>query len=680
MAQLRPVPSEHDTVAVSRADLFGPQGPSDRWGFSTQAEGPGGRIPFTPEILEGEPSGTLFAFSHNAGMGWNPAELLRKQFLVLSTSGGMRDEDGKPIALGYHTGHFELASLLKIAAEEIARLHGIPFAAYCTDPCDGRSQGTVGMLDSLPFRNDAAQVLRRQARSLPTARGLLGIATCDKGLPAMMMALAGIRDLPAIIMPGGVTQAPKDGEDAGRIQSIGARFAHGEVSLNYAQEMGCRACASPGGGCQFYGTAGTSQAVAEALGLTLTHSALAPSGHPIWLDTAVRSARALIALEQQDLTTGDFLTSRALENALALHAATGGSTNLLLHLPAIAFAAGLPRMTVDDWRRVNAQVPRLVDVLPNGPVGYPTSQLFSAGGVPEVMLHLRRLGLLDTGALTATGLTLGENLDWWEGSERRAWVRRRLKEVDGIEPDEIIMSPDRARSRGLNSTVTFPSGNIAPEGAVIKSTAIDPSVIDDDGVYRKLGPARVFRSEAEAIAAIKSRGPDRVKPGDVMVLTCAGPKGSGMEEVFQVTAALRYLKDGKHVALLTDGRFSGVSTGACIGHIGPEALAEGPIGVIREGDLLRIEIDTLNLTGAIDLVGEQGTEHGSGWGAQELSRRGPASDLRTHPDLPDDTRLWAALQQVSGGTWGGCVYDVDEIVEALQAGVAARAKAPTRSW
>jgi putative YjhG/YagF family dehydratase len=670
----RPVPREHDTVTVAPDDVYGVQDPS-LWQVFARTEGPKGKLPLTPEILIEEPSGNVFGFSQNAGMGWNPAELLRKQFLILSTAGGLRAPDGRPIALGFHTGHFELTVLVAEAAEQFRTLRSVPFAAYCTDPCDGRTQGTTGMLDSLAYRNDAATIFRRHVRSLPTAKGVLGIATCDKGLPAMMMAVAGLPNMPAVIVPGGVTLAPKDGEDAGRIQSIGARFSQGEITLEYAQDMGCRACASPGGGCQFFGTAGTSQAMSEALGLAVTHSALAPSGQPIWLDNVRRSVKALILLERRGIKSSAILTDAALENAMIVHAAMGGSTNLVLHIPAIAHAAGRRRMVVDDWSRVNKLVPRIVDVLPNGPVGHPTSMLFAAGGVSEVMLHLRRMGLLNLKVMTATGKTLGENLDWWEGSKRRQAVRQRLKEFEGVDPDDVIMTPDRARSKGLTSTVTFPRGNLAPEGSVIKSTAIDPSVVDADGVYRKVGPARVFRSEAAAIKAIKSTGPDRVKAGDIVLLTCTGPLGSGMEEVFQITAALRYLSYGKQVALITDARFSGVSTGACIGHVGPEALAGGPIGKVRDGDLIRIVVDRNRLEGSIDLVGDDVKERGPEWGTAELQKRPAPDDLRPHPQLPDDTRLWAALQQASGGTWGGCVFDVDTIVETLRAGMNGTSKA-----
>ncbi|MCH8830899.1 MAG: dihydroxy-acid dehydratase, partial [Planctomycetes bacterium] len=377
----------------------------------TTGSGPAGQLPLSPEMLLDRPSGDIFGMTQNAGMGWNPNDLLRDQYLILSTQGGIRAPDGRPIALGYHTGHWEVGLLMQAAAEELTRLKKLPFAAFVSDPCDGRSQGTTAMMDSLAYRNDAAIVLRRLIRSLPTRKGVIGVATCDKGLPAMMLAFAGQRDLPSVIVPGGVTLPAQDAEDAGKVQSIGARFAHGLIDLHTAADMGCRACGSPGGGCQFLGTAATSQAVAEALGMALPHSALAPSGQPIWLDIAVRSARAVVELESQGLTLADILTADALHNAMAVHAAIGGSTNLLLHIPAIAFAAGLPRPTVHDWNRVNREIPRLVDVLPNGPVGHPTIQLFLAGGVPEVMLQLRAQNRLKLDALTAAGKPLGEILD-----------------------------------------------------------------------------------------------------------------------------------------------------------------------------------------------------------------------------------------------------------------------------
>jgi putative YjhG/YagF family dehydratase len=641
--------------------------PSDIYDVQTRAPGPSGSLPLTEEMLRELPSGDLFALSQNVGMGWEPSRLNRREFLILSTQGGIRRPDGRPLALGYHTGHWEVGLLVQAAAEEFERLGCIPFAGFCSDPCDGRSQGTVGMFDSLPYRNDAAVVFRRLIRSLPNRRGVLGVATCDKGLPAMMMALAAMQGLSCALVPGGVTLPPEQAEDAGKVQTIGARFAHGLITLQEAAELGCRACATPGGGCQFFGTAATAQVVGEALGLTLPHAALAPSGQPIWLDMGRRTAQALVELEARGVRTRDIVTDAAIRNAMTVHAACGGSTNLLLHIPAIAHAAGRRRPTVEDWIAVNRAVPRLVDVLPNGPTDHPTIRFFLAGGVPEVMLHLRALGLLHLDCLTVTGKSLGENLQEWERSERRARLRERLRQADGVDPQEVILSPDRARERGMTSTVCFPRGNLAPEGSVVKQTAIDPSVVDADGVYRKVGAAKVFTTERSAIAAIKGMGEKRVEPGDVLVLICRGPMGAGMEETYQITSALKFLPWGKTVAVLTDARFSGVSTGACIGHIGPEALAGGPIGKVRDGDWIEIIIDRPRLEGSVNLIGEGKKMFGAEEGARVLAERPPRSDLAPDPDLPEDTRLWAALQAAGGGVWGGCVYDPEAIVSRLRA-------------
>ena len=666
------IPSQPDPIAIDPADpsIFAVQ---------TRVAGPVGSLPLDDEYLRNAPSGDIFGLTQDAGMGWHPAMLRRKEFLILSTQGGIRNPDGSPVALGYHTGHWEVGLLMQAAAMEFASRGAIPFAGFVTDPCDGRTQGTTGMMDSLAYRNDAAVVLRRLIRSLPTRHGVMGIATCDKGLPAMLLALAGQHNLPCILVPGGVTLPPIYGEDAGKIQTVGARYTQGEISLEEAAELGCRACASPGGGCQFLGTAATSQVVAEALGLSLFHSALVPSGQPIWLEMARRSAQALMTLEANGLNCADILTEAALHNAMVIHAAFGGSTNLLLHIPAVAHAAGLRPPTVADWTRINRAVPRLVDVLPNGPVGHPTVRVFLAGGVPEVMLHLRELGLLRLEALTVHGRSLGELLDEWAGSERRRQLRDRLHREDGVDPDDVIMAPSRAGARGLTSTVTFPQGNLAPDGSVVKSTAIDPGVVSPDGIYRKLGPARVFTSERAAIAAIKGQTALPVRPGDIVVLMGRGPLGCGMEETYQITSALKYLPWGKEVALITDARFSGVSTGACIGHVGPEALAGGPIGRIREGDLIQIVVDTANLTGSIDLVGHDGQQYGPEQGEAVLAARTPHPDLAADPNLPDDTRLWAALQQASGGIWRGCVYDVDRIVRLLEAGERALEMLTTKS-
>ena len=638
--------------------------------ISTTGAGPAGRLTLTDDMLRNWPSGDLFGLTQNAGMGWDPQLMAGPQFLLLSTLGGMRADSGAPIALGYHTGHWEVGLQVRAAAETIVAQGGIPFAAYCSDPCDGRSQGTVGMFDSLPYRNDAAIVMRRLIRSLPNRSGVLGVATCDKGLPATMMALAGCSDLPSVIVPGGVTLPPIVGEDTAKVQTIGARYAHGEITLEEAAEAGCRACGSPGGGCQFLGTAATSQVVAEAMGLTIPHAALAPSGQSVWLDMARLSAQALMSQAEKRIKLADILTEASIRNAIAVHAACGGSTNLLLHIPAVAHAARLKRPTVHDWIEVNRQIARFVDVLPNGPQNHPTVRLYLAGGVPEIMWHLREMNAIDGSAMTVSGLSWNQILDRWICSPRRQAMRELLRCRDGVDPDEVILPPKIAAQRGLTSTVVFPTGNLCPQGSVIKATAIDPEVVSADGVFRHTGPAVLFTSEHAAIAAIKGQGIRRVQPGDILVLAGCGPLGTGMEETYQLTSALKHLKWGKRVTVLTDARFSGVSTGACVGHIGPEALAGGPIGRVRDGDRIEVVVDRLRLEGSINLVGTIRDGADIPLARQEaeqlLESRQPHPDLRANARLPDDTRLWAALQQVGGGTWGGCVYDVDAIIQALR--------------
>jgi len=642
--------------------------------IETQKGGPVGKIELTDEVLKHAPSGNLFGLSQNVGMGWSPKDFLGPQFLILNSHGGIRAEDGSPVALGYHTGHWEIGLLVKKAAEELKNLGGIPFAAHVSDPCDGRSQGTTAMFDSLAYRNDASLVMRRLARSLPTAEGVMGIATCDKSMPAMMMALAEMRDMPTILVPGGVTLSPSDGEDAGKAQSVGIRYAQGEIAKEKAEEILCRTCATPGGGCQFLGTAATSQVVGEALGLSLPHSALSPSGYPVWFELATRSAKALTNLHKKKIGTSQILSAASIRNAMITHAACGGSSNLIIHLAAIAYHAGLERPTVKEWDEINRLVPRLVDVLPNGPNGYSTAQFFLAGGVPELMSKLKDLNLLELDTLTCTGNTLGKNLEVWEKSHRRKRFRQMLWELDQVHPDDVIHTQEKAASKGMTSTLCFPTGNLAPQGSVIKSTAIDPSMLDQNGIYRQTGPAKVFTTEREAMRAVKGLGSKQVDPGDIIVLCGRGPLGAGMEEVAQVALALKHLSWGKQVALLTDARFSGVSTGACVGHISPEALANGPIGRIEDEDLIEIIIDTRLLSGSINFVGTEKKKLSPDEASEVLNSRSSNPQLGCDPRLHADTKLWAALQNVSGGTWGGCVFDTEKIIQTLKAGEEALAE------
>ncbi|MBP9837832.1 MAG: YjhG/YagF family D-xylonate dehydratase [Proteobacteria bacterium] len=637
------------------------------YSLRTKASGPQGSLPITKEMLLNSPSGDIFGFSQNAGMGWDPKLMNGGQVMILSTSGGLRLDDGTPIALGMHTGHWELNLLVKEAALEFKELGFLPFASYCSDPCDGRTQGTAGMMDSLPYRNTACEAFGRLVRSLPTRKGVLGIATCDKGLPAMMMALAEAKDYPCILVPGGVTLPPLDGEDAGTIQSVGARFAHGEISLEDAASKGCSACASPGGGCQFLGTAASSQLIGEALGMSLPHSALVPSGENVWFELAKNSAKALKYLIDSQIPLSKILTTGAIKNAMAVHAAFGASTNLLLHVPAIAFCAGLKRPTVADWNEINSKVPRLVDVMPNGPKNFKTVQVYLAGGVPEVMLHLRELGVLDLNCLTVSGMTVGENLEWWEKSERRAKFKEILLKEDAVNSTEVIMTPAQSAEKKFARTLIFPTGNISPQGSVVKCSAIDSAVCPDN-IYHHRGKVRVFVNEDEAISAAKSTGENALQPGDIIVLLCRGPLAAGMPETAQITMALKYTKALKHVALITDGRFSGFSSGPCIGHVGPEALAGGPVGKLEDGDIVEIHLDRNKMQGSINLLGSSKCEEKNlsiENGNQLLAKRSLRKDLKADPKLPAATKLWATLQQLGGGTWGGCVYDVEALVEKL---------------
>ncbi len=630
-------------------------------GFPLKAKGPEGSLGYSAEDLLQRPSGDLFGISQNAGMIGKGDEATLPNMVILSTLGGW---PGK--AIGAHTGHNELYLLVEAAAEEFRRLKQLPFALYTSDTCDGRTQGTIFAGISLPSRNIIYKGLATQLRGIPCAEGVVGIATCDKGLPAMTMLVASLRNypgnLPGIIVPGGVTLPPQEGEDAGTIQSLGTRFAKGLINLQQAQDLGCKACATPGGGCQFFGTAATAQCVAEALGLSLTHSALAPSGFDIWTDLARESAEAIVSLRAKGIGVKDILTDAAMRNAMTVHAAMGGSTNLLLHIPAIAHAAGLTLPTREDFEQVNRAVPRIVDCLPTGV--HPTVRVFMAGGVPEVMLHLAESGLLNLDCLTVSGSTLGENLEAWRTSERRKELRARLLAEDGIDPDDVILPPAKAKALGFTSTVCYPTGNIAPEGSVVKSTSINRKLLDREGVYRKTAPCRTFTSEASAIQAIKS-GP--VVPGEVIVILCRGPLGAGMPETYEVTAALKAVEDLSDCALITDARFSGVTTGPCFGHVSPEALApNSPLGKLIDGDMIEIIVDTRSLEGSINLVGENGVPVNPAEGNRLLAERSSRTDLERDPMLPDFIRQWGLVQHLSGGPWKGCIEDIDALESRLR--------------
>ena len=304
---------------------------------------------------------------------------------------------------------------MQAAAREVKALGGVPFAAYCSDPCDGRTQGTTGMFDSLPYRNDAAMVLGRLIRSLPQRRGVIGVATCDKGLPAMMMALAAARDLPGVIVPGGVTLPPTDrAKTPARCSRSAPATSTARSRSTRPPSPAARPAARPAAAASSWARRPRRRSWPRRWAWRCRTRPWPPAASRSGSTWPRASARAVKALAERGLTMRDILTPASIRNAMVVHAACGGSTNLLLHIPAIAFAAGLPRPTVEEWSDVNRRVPRFVSVLPNGPVNHPTVRVFLAGGVPEIMLHLRELGLLDLSVLTVTGQTLGDVLDWWE--------------------------------------------------------------------------------------------------------------------------------------------------------------------------------------------------------------------------------------------------------------------------
>lgn len=616
---------------------------------------PEGELQVTAEMMQTDyaRSGDFYSLSMMAGQGWPVRDLHLARFLVLSSFGGLPSEgNGPPTALGYHSGHDHLHLLVGATSKTITANKGIPTAAYITDGCDGRTMGTPGMQHSLHWRNIATDGFVNLIHQLPGVRGVIYAVGCDKAVPAAMMSIASTKHLPAAIVPGGVNIPTGSKETTTTIHSLSARYAAGKATLKHVRETGCHACSEGGGSCQFLGTAATSQVVAEALGLAPWHSALAPSNQPVWLDVAERAALSVMGMKAKGIRADDILTDGAVRNAMAVFSAFGGSTNLCIHIPAVAHHAGLHVPTIDDWHRINSKVPRLVDVTPNGPEGHPTIRAYLAGGVPEVMLHLRELGLIDEGCQTVNGSTVGELLDWWQRCERRTTFRKLLHELDGVEPSRVIKSPKEALAAGFTGTLTFPTGNLAPGGSVIKSTAIDPNLLDQNGVYYIKGPARVFTLEKDAVDAVKA---GRINPGDVIVLTCGGPMGTGMEETLQLTRALIDLPGGKQIAVITDARFSGVSSGACIGHVTPEALAGGPIGKVFEGDQIEIKIDTRKLEGTINLVGDNATS--------VLESRSPQRDLAPHPELHPNVRIWS---KTITGVWDGCVQDprLEDIVVA----------------
>jgi putative YjhG/YagF family dehydratase len=642
---------------------------------------PARTTPLTLTISDFEgASGDQFAFQQNAAMSadnprLNPAA---RNIHVVSTHGGFIGKNGQRLAASAHTGSAELHLLIEGACEALIDSGYFPIASYCSDNCDGRTQGTLGGFDSLPSRNDAYRAMIGQCRSLPQRRGVLGVATCDKGLPAVMMMLAAAGHqlkLPGIVVLGGVALPPAiddsnravweaagvSPEDAGKSQSLGSRLALGQVTLEQASLIGCAACATVGGGCQFFGTAATAQVIAEALGMALPHTALAPSGQPIWEDSGRRAALALDQMIESGTTMKDILTADAVHNAMVIHAMSGGSTNLLLHIPAICRKAGLEIPTVEQWNNINREVPRILSVLPNGPVNHVTVRAFLAGGVPEMMLHARSLGLLKLDAKTVTGKCLGDVLEDWESSDRREYVRETLREQDGVDPDEVIMAPAKAKKMGLEATVIIHRGNLAPEGALVKSSVMDPVLFDANGVFKSVRDARVFTGIESCMNTIRA---GKIKADDAIVLIGLGPM-VGMPEIANVTNALKDIPGLEHVVVITDARFSGHNKGASFGHVTPEALKGGPIGKVVDGDKIQVYVNRPQLEASIDLV----IHHDGHWsverGSQVLQGRETRNDLMIDPRCPEEVIQFGLSTE---SAWKGCVADTAGLARLMGLG------------
>lgn len=502
------------------------------------------------------------------GMDWHVSDLDRVQILVESTQGSS------------HPGSFGLNQLVAEVEKGIMYGQGKPASFTVTDICDGIAQGHEGMNYSLVSREIIAGMVEIHAKANPID-GIVLLSACDKAIPAHLMAAARL-NIPAIHVPAGVMISGPDNFTSEQIGTYGMLHCKGEVSDDYFSRLKTHACPTCGA-CQFMGTAGTMQVMAEALGLALPGSAVIPSVLKVSKDLAREAGRQIIRLVEKGITSRDILTYEAFYNAIVIHAAISGSTNGLLHLPAIAREAGV-YIDPELFDQVNRKVPFIVNTRPAGK--YPTEYFWYAGGVPGVMLALKDYLYLDV--LTCTGKTLGENLAEIESSSWFITNNGYLNKY-GLKPEEIIYPVDKPIKK--EGAIAILKGNLAPDGAVIKHSAVDPQM------HIHVGPAKVFSDELTARQAILS---GQIKPNDVVVVRYAGPKGSGMPEMFYTTEAICSNPELiATTALITDGRFSGATRGPAIGHVSPEAVEGGPIALIEDGDLIKIDIPArqLNIIG-----------------------------------------------------------------------------------
>lgn len=500
------------------------------------------------------------------GTGWKPEDLSKPQIFIESTFGDS------------HPGSGHLDVLVEEVRKGVAEAGGHGARYFCTDMCDGESQGTDGINFSLASREMIANVIEFQANATPFDAGVY-LASCDKGMPANLMGLLRV-NIPAVVVSGGTMNAGPDMLTLEQLGMYSAKFQRGEIDenkLNWAKNNACPSC----GACSFIGTASTMQIMAEALGLSLPGSALMPATSPDLLSFARQAGRQAVKLAYMDnMRPSDLVTMASFENAILVHAAISGSTNCLLHLPAIAHELGI-EITGDTFDRLHRNARYLLDVRPAGQ--WPAECFYYAGGVPAIMEEIKHCLHLDV--MTVTGKTLGENLEDLKANGFYDRCQKWLDEFNSryqcsVSKEDIIRPFDKAL--GTDGSIAILRGNLAPEGAVIKHTACPKEM------FTAILKARPFDSEEECLDAVLKH---KVEKGDAVFIRYEGPKGSGMPEMFYTSEAISSDKElGRSIALITDGRFSGASTGPVIGHCSPEAADGGPIALVEEGDLIEIDV------------------------------------------------------------------------------------------
>lgn len=509
------------------------------------------------------------------GTGWKPEDLSKPQVIIESTFGDS------------HPGSGHLNILVEEVRKGIEKAGGHGARYFCTDICDGESQGTDGINYSLASREMIANMIEIHANATPFDAGVY-LASCDKGMPGNLMGLARA-DVPSVVVPGGTMNAGPEMLTLEQLGMYSAKYERGEIDEEKLEWAKCNACPSCGA-CSFIGTASTMQIMAEALGLALPGSVLMPATSPDLLEYARQAGEQAVKLATMPgMRPSEIVTEKSFENAILVHAAVSGSTNCLLHIPAIAHEFGI-EITGDTFDRLHRNARYLLDVRPAG--RWPAECFYYAGGVPAIMEEIKEHLHLDV--MTVTGKTLGENLEelrrngFYEKCERGLHEFNRRYNVN-LTREDIIRSYDNAI--GTDGSIAVLRGNLAPEGAVIKHTACPKEM------FRAVLNARPFDSEEECLDAVLHH---RVQKGDAVFIRYEGPKGSGMPEMFYTSEAISSDKElGRSIALITDGRFSGASTGPVIGHCSPEAVEGGPIALVEEGDLIEIDVPArkLNIIG-----------------------------------------------------------------------------------